>query len=50
MIPKISGEVVCKRIRAVSNVPIIMLNAKAEEDDKTNYKKTASRLNIACSF
>ena len=34
MIPIISGEEVCQRIRAVSNVPIIMLTAKTEEEDK----------------
>lgn len=34
MIPIISGEEVCKRVRAVSNLPIIMLTAKTEEDDK----------------
>lgn len=34
MLPKISGEEVCNRIRAVSDVPIIMLTAKSEEDDK----------------
>ena len=28
MIPKVSGEEVCKKIRSVSNVPIIMLTAK----------------------
>ncbi len=34
MIPLISGEEVCKRIRTSSNVPIIMLTAKTQEDDK----------------
>ena len=34
MLPLLSGEEVCKRIRAGSNVPIIMLTAKTEEDDK----------------
>ncbi len=34
MIPKISGEVVCQRIRDISDIPIIILTAKAEEDDK----------------
>lgn len=34
MIPKISGEEVCKRIRSVSDVPIIMLTAKTQEDDR----------------
>lgn len=34
MIPKISGEEVCLKIRNFSNVPIIMLTAKSNEDDK----------------
>lgn len=34
MIPKISGEEVCKRIRSASDVPIIMVTAKTDEDYK----------------
>jgi DNA-binding response OmpR family regulator len=34
MLPKMSGQEVCNRIRAVSDIPIIMLTAKSEEDDK----------------
>lgn len=34
MIPKISGEEVCKRIRSISDVPIIMLTAKIHEDER----------------
>lgn len=34
MLPKITGEEVCSKIRSSSNVPIIMLTAKAEEDEK----------------
>lgn len=34
MMPKLDGLQVCKLIRAESNVPIIMLTAKAEEVDK----------------
>lgn len=34
MIPKISGEEVCKKIRSSSDVPIIMLTAKTHEDDR----------------
>lgn len=34
MLPIISGEEVCTRIRNLSEVPIIMLTAKSEEDDK----------------
>ncbi len=33
MLPKRSGEEVCKRIRAQSKVPIIMLTAKGSEND-----------------
>ena len=36
MIPKISGEDVCKTIRNTSDVPIIMVTAKADEDFKIN--------------
>ncbi|AKN31543.1 transcriptional regulator [Clostridium carboxidivorans P7] len=34
MLPRISGEEICNKIRAVSDVPIIMLTAKSEEEDK----------------
>ena len=34
MLPKISGEKVCNKVRATSSVPIIMLTAKTEEDNK----------------
>ena len=34
MIPEIDGWAVCKRIRKESGVPIIMLTARADEDDK----------------
>jgi len=34
MLPKLSGEEVCKKIRATSNVPIIMLTAKVQEEDR----------------
>ncbi len=34
MLPKISGEKVCSTIRAKSSVPIIMLTAKINEDNK----------------
>jgi DNA-binding response OmpR family regulator len=34
MLPKITGEEVCSRIRATSSVPIIMLTAKADEDER----------------
>lgn len=34
MLPKISGEEICKTIRKTSRIPIIMLTAKVDEDDK----------------
>jgi len=34
MLPKIPGEVVCKEIRNVSDIPIIMLTAKGEIDNR----------------
>jgi DNA-binding response OmpR family regulator len=34
MLPKVSGEEVCRRIRNASDVPIIMLTAKGEEQDR----------------
>lgn len=34
MLPLLSGEEVCSKIRSSSNVPIIMLTAKSDEDDK----------------
>lgn len=34
MLPKLSGEEVCTTIRATSDIPIIMLTAKVDEDDK----------------
>lgn len=36
MLPKISGEDVCKKIRENSNIPIIMLTAKVTTDSKVN--------------
>ena len=33
MLPDVSGEVVCRRLRARSRVPIIMLTAKAQDAD-----------------
>lgn len=34
MLPDLSGEDVCKKIRVMSQVPIIMLTAKVEEGDR----------------
>ncbi len=36
MLPKLSGEEVCSKIREESSVPIIMLTAKVTEDNKIN--------------
>ncbi len=36
MLPYIDGVAVAKKIRAHSNVPILMLTAKAEENDRVN--------------
>ncbi len=36
MLPDVSGEEVCKKIRLKSQVPILMLTAKAEEDNRIN--------------
>lgn len=33
MLPKVDGWAVCRRIRKTSNVPIIMLTARVDEDD-----------------
>lgn len=34
MLPDMSGEEICKRIRREGNTPILMLTAKSSEDDK----------------
>lgn len=36
MLPDISGEEVCKRIRRTSGIPVIMLTAKTQEEDLLN--------------
>ncbi len=36
MLPDITGEEICKKIRQDSDVPIIMLTAKSSEDSKIN--------------
>lgn len=33
MLPDISGEEVCRRIRKISGIPVIMLTAKSQEED-----------------
>ncbi|MBF4694977.1 response regulator transcription factor [Fusibacter ferrireducens] len=39
MLPEVSGEALCKSIRAFSDVPIIMLTAKIDESDIINGLK-----------
>jgi DNA-binding response OmpR family regulator len=34
MLPGLSGQEVCRRLRAASNVPILMLTARTSEDDR----------------
>ncbi len=34
MLPELSGEEVCQRLRQSSNIPILMLTAKSRQDDK----------------
>jgi DNA-binding response OmpR family regulator len=36
MLPDLSGEAFCKKVRQVSDVPIIMITAKVEEEDIIN--------------
>ncbi len=36
MLPEMDGFAVCKKLREKSNVPIIMVSAKTEKDDKLN--------------
>lgn len=36
MLPDLSGEEICKRIRQESNIPILMLTAKSGEEDRIN--------------
>lgn len=36
MLPGLSGEELCKKIRQISDVPILMLTAKVQESDRIN--------------
>jgi DNA-binding response OmpR family regulator len=36
MLPDLSGEEICRRIREESNIPILMLTAKSDEEDRIN--------------
>jgi DNA-binding response OmpR family regulator len=42
MLPDFPGEVFCRRVREVSNIPIIMMTAKVEEEDIINGLKTGA--------
>src|SRR5881392_1898702 len=44
MLPKVDGLEVCKRLRAESMVPIIMLTARGEELDKVLGRARRGRL------
>ena len=41
MLPRLSGEEACRRIRARSDVPIIMLTAKDSERDLLTGSRSA---------
>ena len=43
MLPGVDGFELCKRIREVKNVPILMVTAKKEEIDKIIFAKRACR-------
>lgn len=50
MMPKMNGYQVCREIRENSNVPIIMLTAKAEENDELNGFESGADEYIAKPF
>lgn len=50
MLPDISGEEVCKRIRKNSNVPVIMLTAKVQEESVVNGLKIGADDYVAKPF
>ncbi|MBQ8279781.1 MAG: response regulator transcription factor [Roseburia sp.] len=50
MMPKLNGYQVCREIRENSNVPIIMLTAKAEENDELNGFESGADEYIAKPF
>ncbi len=37
-LPDVSGEEICREIRSRSDVPIVMLNAKAAEEERTELR------------
>jgi DNA-binding response OmpR family regulator len=42
MLPDLSGEAVCRKIRAVSKIPIIMITAKVDEESIINGLNTGA--------
>ena len=38
MLPDVSGEEICREIRSRSDVPILMLTAKASEDERVSLR------------
>ncbi len=50
MLPKLSGEEVCRRIREKSSVPIIMLTAKTSESDVVEGLDTGANDYVAKPF
>jgi DNA-binding response OmpR family regulator len=42
MLPGLSGQEICRRLRAVSSVPIIMLTARTSEDDRVRGFETGA--------
>ncbi len=50
MLPKMSGEEVCKEIRKSSNVPIIMLTAKVAEENRINGLETGADVYVTKPF
>jgi DNA-binding response OmpR family regulator len=42
MLPGLSGQEICRRLRAVSSVPILMLTARTSEDDRVRGFETGA--------
>ncbi len=50
MLPKITGEEVCAKVRKSSNVPIIMLTAKVTEENKITGLETGADVYLTKPF
>ncbi len=50
MLPKVTGEEVCKKVRQTSNVPIIMLTAKVTEENKITGLETGADIYLTKPF